>query len=203
MHFTIFRFNRLSVFATALVLICGTAANSLAQTTNSIPANVFLTDDGKTFWYKSGQRLIDTRKIKEAQNSPESKPASEDPEGNWGQATNGFQLSLRFEKQSFTNGEPVIATMLMRNVTDKSQIYFRPTHVAATKDGKPLKRKDETGFMQITVSPETKLFPQTQNKYQENLNQIFDLSESGEYIFEAVCRHPKVASQKVKIEIKN
>ena len=91
--------------------------------------------------------------------------------------------------------------MLMRNVTEKSNTYFRPTHIVATNDGKLLKRKDEAGFMQITVSPEITLFPQTQHKYQENLNRIYDLSESGTYVFQAVCHDPEVTSQNVTVSI--
>jgi hypothetical protein len=39
-------------------------------------------------------------------------------EDNWGQANNGFQLSLCLEKHTFTNGEPVVAILLLRNVTN-------------------------------------------------------------------------------------
>lgn len=203
MHLKILKPNRFAVILTIIGLAYAMIANIKAQTTNSIPKNIFLTDDGKVFWYKSGQRLIDVRKIEAAQNSSESRPASEDPEGHWGQATNGFQLSLRFERRTFTNGETIVATVLMRNITDRPQTYFRPIQIVAIKDGNVLKRKDNMEPKQITVSPETTLFPQTQHKYKENLSQIFDLAENGEYIFQAVSNQPNVTSQKVSVLIVN
>jgi hypothetical protein len=101
------------------------------------------------------------------------------------------------------NGEPVVVTILMRNVTDEPQAYFRPIHAVATKDGKLLKRKDDTGFKQITMSPGTTLFPQTQHKYQEHLDQIYDLKQTGQYIFQAGRQRPEVTSQYVSILITN
>jgi hypothetical protein len=49
--------------------------------------------------------------------------AEQFPAGNWGQATNGIQLSLRFDKPAYTNGESIIATILVRNVTNKTADY--------------------------------------------------------------------------------
>ena len=152
--------------------------------------------------------MVHIKDIETATNSPESQPADKDPEGHWGQATNGFQLSLRFEKETFTNGEPIMAITLMRNITSQPQNYFQPVSIVATKDGKPLERKgnknkDEIDMKRITLFPETTVFPQTQQKNHVRLDQIYDLTQSGEYVFQAVCRHPEVASQKVSILIKN
>ena len=175
--------------------------------TNTIPTNLFLTDNGSLFWYKNstGERVVHIKDIETATNSPESRPADQDPEGHWGQATNGFQISLRFEKGLFTNGESIVAITLMRNITSQPQNYFRPIQIVATKDGKPLDRKDkkEIDVIEITMPPETTVFPQTQQKNRVRLDQIYDLTQSGEYVFQAVCRHPEVASQKVSILIKN
>lgn len=46
----------------------------------------------------------------------ESRPANEDPEGNWGQLIAGCQISMRAEQDSFPTGEPVIARVIIRNV---------------------------------------------------------------------------------------
>jgi hypothetical protein len=175
--------------------------------TNSIPPNLFLTDNGSLFWYKNstGERVVHIKDIEAATNSPESRPASQDSEGHWGRATNGFQISLRFEKELFTNGESIVAITLIRNITSQPQNYFRPVQIVATKDGKPLERKDkkEIDVIEITMPPETTVFPQTQQKNRARLDQIYDLTQSGEYVFQAVCHHPEVASQKVSIVIKN
>ena len=200
---------RRTICATMMVGFCllaryGSASGSAGLTTNSIPPNLFLTDSGFLFWYKSsGEKLIRVADIRAAEKSRESLPAEQYPEGNWGTATNGFQLSLRFSKPTFTNGESVAAVMLMRNVTNKPEVYFRPTKILATKDGKLLKRKDDNGMMEITVSPEVTLFPQTQHRYQENLAQSYNLSEGGAYVFQAVCHHPEVSSQPVTIWVTN
>ena len=39
--------------------------------------------------------------------------------GNWGPVAYGIRLSLRFDKQTYTEGEPIIATILIRNVTNR------------------------------------------------------------------------------------
>ena len=69
--------------------------------------------------------MVEVKRIKDAAKLPESHPAEQDPEGHWGEATNGLQISLRFEKQTFTNGEPVNAVMFMRNVTNQPVAYCR------------------------------------------------------------------------------
>src|SRR5579863_10307388 len=47
-------------------------------------------------------------KTKVETNDPrEFLPAKDFPEGNWGEPFNGLQLSLRFAKQTYTNGEPI------------------------------------------------------------------------------------------------
>lgn len=181
--------------------LCGSIFSISAQTTNVIPTNVFPTDDGFLFWYNHNGRVIATKKIKEAENSKECRPADEDPEGHWGTPSKGLQLSLRFEKQTFTNGEPIEAVILIRDITNQPVVYFRPTRVKAMKDGKVLKRKDDTGVIIITMPPETTLFAQTQQKNHERLDQIYDLSQDGKYVFQAECRHPEITSQKVTIVI--
>jgi len=50
-------------------------------------------------------------------------PAEQFLAGNWGQSTNDIQVSLRFEKSCYTNGEPITAIILVRNVTNKTVDY--------------------------------------------------------------------------------
>lgn len=174
-----------------------------AQTTNCIPENTFITDDGRVFWYQHGQRLIDVSKIEQAKQSQESVPAEQDPQGNWGEQANGFQLSLRFEKQVFTNGEDIVGTILIRNIATNAQTYFRPAYIAAMKDGKPVKRLNDVKIKELTVSPETTLFPQSQHKSKEHLNQEYNLLETGKYEFQAACSRPQVTSKTVTIIVTN
>ncbi|HET7625263.1 MAG TPA: hypothetical protein VFM25_08355 [Verrucomicrobiae bacterium] len=194
-----------SVILFGIIFFSGIAFNISAQTTNTIPTDLFLTDDGFLFWYRpSGERVVNISKIKEAEKSPESLPANHNADGHWGEKTNGLQLSLRFPKYIFTNGESVVAIMLMRNITNKPQTYFRPPRILASQNGKVLKTKNDNGLhlMQVTMLPQTTLFPQTQNRFQIILNKVYDLSENGEYIFQAACHNPEVNSQKVSVIIK-
>lgn len=173
-------------------------------TTNSIPQNLFLTDDGFVFWYKSsqpGQRFVSVAKIEEAAKSPESRPAEQDPEGNWGNVVGGIQVSLRLQSSTFTNGEPVRVTMLVRNVTNRVITHYWP-HVVISKNGKPLERNGGAG-VDITAIPLADVFPQTQHKYVRTLNKDYDLSENGEYTLQAVCKEPAARSKEISILITN
>lgn len=175
-----------------MVLIHATtmAAQPLIPTTNTIPPNLFLTDESRLFWYRKGERLIETRRIEEALKSKECRPAAQDPEGHWGQVTRGFQLSLRFDKQQFTNGEPVVATIFMRNVstnrlsylTDTLTTHPAPVDVLVQKTHEALKLKTETAHTIITGTARmASLYPQTQHKYRVRLDRYYDLSEKGVY----------------------
>ena len=171
------------------------------QTTNSIPPGLFVTDDGMVFSYRHGKMVVSVKKIEEARNSPECRPAEMDSEGNWGLETNGLMLSLRFSKLSYTNGEPITPIMLIRNMTTNPIVYYRPTFVVAMKDGKILENKNDAGRQEITMVPTVTLLPYTQQRYFENLNQVFCLTNAGEYIFWAACRSPEVYSGRVSVSI--
>jgi hypothetical protein len=182
----------------------GVGRGAAAQTTNSIPSDLYLTDNGFLFWQThSGETVVNVKAIQDAKGNPESRPAEEYPQGNWGDPTNGFQLSLRFQKEIFTNGEPLLATTLMRNVTNTALTYYFPAQIIARKDGRALQRKGGLGVIQISMLPEKTVFPQTQIKYQEKLNDQYDLSKTGTYFFQAVCHHPEVSSKSIAVLITN
>ena len=73
--------------------------------------------------------------------------------------------------------EPVTVTVLIRNVTQQSQTHFRPLQIVAMKSGNILKRTNEPLFSEITMSPLTSLFPQTQDRYQIEVTKDYDLGE--------------------------
>lgn len=192
----------LRCFITALA--CALVQGGFAQSTSFIPPNLFLTDNGRLFWYRSsGERVVDVAMIREAEKSLESRPSDDYLQGNWGQATNGFQLSLRFGKSIFTNGEPIMATILMRNITDTPQTYYRPIKIIVEKDGKVLRRKNESGLLESHAPPMKTLFPQTQDKYIRNIQRIYTLSSDGKYLVQAVSGRPSVSSKSVSITITN
>src|ERR1035437_5486511 len=71
-----------------------------------------------------GSFVSTAEQIEQARKAKYSRPANDDPEGNWGAVSEGFQLSIRFPKESFTNGEAIVASILLRNVTNTPLTYY-------------------------------------------------------------------------------
>src|SRR5512137_230521 len=46
---------------------------------------------------------------------PNQRPASQDPQGNWGPPTNGLLMSVRFGAAAFAVGSPVLVSIVWRN----------------------------------------------------------------------------------------
>ena len=186
---------------------------------------MFLTDENRLFSYKKDERLVPTKRIQEAQKSNESRPAEQDPEGHWGKVVDGFQLSLRFEKQEFTNGEPVLATILMRNVSDKQLTYGKelvtgrpsPINVLVWNEQEKLNLKTDDTLVPRASASNVSLYPRTQHKYRLRLDKYYDLTKPGIYSVQAEygagapngpfpVRGPgqeEITSQKVIISITN
>jgi hypothetical protein len=176
-------------------LLCTTGIPSAEEvaTTNSIPTNIFLTDENRLFSYKNGKRLIDAKRVKDAEKAKESRPADQDPEGHWGKVVDGFQLSLRFERQEFSNGEPIIVSILMRNVSDKRLTYIRetvngrpsPIYVAVWKEQEKLKLETDDNLVPRASATKVDLYPRTQHRYRLRLDKFYDLSKPGVYSVQA------------------
>ena len=128
--------------------------------------------------------------------------AQDFPEGNWGEIEAGYQVSLRFAKKSFTNGEPITAIVLVRNTLNQrlpdqrmgylNDIYMNndgPAMLTVTSSNgqalpaEPLDLtapRDSAGVMYLA--------PHTQRKYLEQLNNRYHLT-NGVY---AVCASVKM-----------
>ena len=65
-----------------------------------------------------------TNQTWDASSLKESRPAKDDPEGHWGEVREGTQLSLRLDKDTYTNDEPINADILLRNVSEKPETFF-------------------------------------------------------------------------------
>jgi hypothetical protein len=84
----------------------------------------FITDDPAGH---NGDRIVfSPQQIEAAKHAPECRPAEQDPEGHWGTNTEGFQVSLRLSKGTFSNGEPIVATIILRNVSNRELRYGEP-----------------------------------------------------------------------------
>lgn len=143
--------------------------------------DVYVTDDGFL-------SIRHSDKLEEAKKSNESLPAERFPEGNWGAITNGFQLSLRFEKKVFTNGEPIRAIMLLRNTTTNRLLAYTAAF-SPTRGPIGLKVLSESGGVIPPISNEIdtissrgrSLSPRTQHKYVEYVERTFAVQTNGNY----------------------
>ena len=161
--------------------------------TNAFPTNVFLTDENMLFSYRKGERLVRTQRVQEALRSNESRPAEQDPQGHWGKMVDGFQISLRFDKQEFTNGEPIVAAILMRNVSEKRLSYTTqmvsqqpsPVYVSVWRGDEKLKVSVDEHAPNLSSTRVVSLYPRTQHRYHIRLDKYYDLSKAGTYSAQA------------------
>jgi hypothetical protein len=132
----------------------------------------------------------------QAQIKQEGLPAKDFPEGNWGEAQGGFQLSLRFDGEAFTNGEPIGAILLLRNVTNKI-VDYAGVSVGYSDGPIGFEVTDRNGLeipqhkyrpMNLTGSTFSEgVEPGVQVKFLERLDKRFNLT-NGVYSVQAVVR---------------
>ena len=183
----------------------------------------FTTDDGPP--YRS-PLPFSPEQIEKAKHAKDSRPAEKDPEGNWGAVAEGFQLSLRFEKESYTNGEPVTACVILRNVSDRPLVYpyeYTPDEreiafvlmrgqdrVYGKYDARPgASFTERLGALRMGHGWDRASPVGTQHKSLVNLSKIFGLATNGEYVIQAKREIPtsyltgmtNVASGKVTFRI--
>lgn len=132
-------------------------------------------------------------------------PASQDTNGNWGPATNGLQLSLRFPRHDkLSVGSIVPAATVLRNLqpytrtlllTNSLSLYI--SFLVRGTNGRVPERKYEvhypvTGTMPIPSLPHGFVCWEFEAKSEKilevDLNKLFDLSQPGNYFVQAVCR---------------
>ncbi|HZQ47592.1 MAG TPA: hypothetical protein VFC07_11300 [Verrucomicrobiae bacterium] len=197
--FALFRF--VTVFL--MVLNSGPFSNVGGAQTNTgdkagleaVSTDIFL-----TFAPQEMNHTVTPEKIAEAKRSKECRPAAQDPEGNWGPVVEGFQLSVRFEKESYKIGEPVTATVLIRDAVQKRVFYrdfeFDPRGVRTDSPLCNLSVLDEQQKRVPRLQKEPQdvadgphrprvLNPGTQHKYEIKLDGRFNLTQPGKYFISA------------------
>ncbi len=137
------------------------------------------------------------QQIEKARRAKDSRPAAEDPEGCWGGTSEGFRLSVRFEKESYRVGEPITVAVLIRNVADK-KVFYRD--FVGMKEDSPLCQFDVLdGQQQLVARLDPRapndvqdgphiprlLNPGTQCRYEVNLTAKFKLVQPGKYSIRA------------------
>jgi hypothetical protein len=141
-----------------------------------------------TFAVNEGTSLPRQAQVQAAVTAKESRPAKQDPEGNWSEAVNGFQLSLRVEKKSFRLDEPIWVDTFLRNVSGQP---LKRTFVSGkgfesklcrflvTRDGaEPVER---TGQEMLFALKERTLFAAAQWKCPVRLDEMFKMDTPGLY----------------------
>jgi len=121
-------------------------------------------------------------------------PAKDDSNGHWGGLTNSAKASLRFPKSDYTNGEPIVATILIRNYSTNDTLSigckrapFTPMEFVITDEtGKLLERRHSTNGI---PEPEYPIETFDRNVHEKPLEQWrfkqridFDLSKQGTYM---------------------
>lgn len=140
---------------------------------------------------------MDKKKLEQAKKSDQSKPENQDPNGNWGTASEGFRLSLRFVKPEYTNGEPIEAIVLARNASQQTLNYVTGSSdwdlhfLAYDSKNRPLQDLHPTDFYG-TGSKDLVVFPGTQRRFIVKLNRHFNFEPPGDYTVTVQARVPKL-----------
>jgi hypothetical protein len=141
---------------------------------------------------------ITPEQIRAARSAPECRSADNDPDGHWGTPWEGSELSIRLQKNVFTNGEPIVACVTLRNVGAKV-LYFwvstpqpeRNTEVIVLRGQERLPPADgpkpgqsfqqRLRYVWQGSQHQEPLMPGTQRQFLRDLSEMFDLTLAGSY----------------------
>ena len=147
----------------------------------------YVIDDGMLVAQNAkGEFKLNKSKVEAAKSMQECLPASEFPEGNWGDVCAGFQLSLRFETNVFVSGVPINAALILRNVTNTVLSYqatgilgrSSPIAVVVTDtNGANLPLKSDN--IAVISTRNIKLFPGTEHKFNEQIDALYNFPTNG------------------------
>ncbi len=126
---------------------------------------------------------------------PEEGPAGKDMAGNWGPSTNGFQMSVRLNRRQFMLGEPVVATIVLRNAESNPKSTWlrgRPDHafdyivqrgtnlLTWVRTGSSVPREAQSGGEASQVNS-VGIPPHAQMVILVQLQKLLDLQDLGDY----------------------
>jgi len=166
---------------------------------SQIPADIFITDRDSVFNAVDGAQVLRTS-MEEALKLPECRPAQRDSEGNWGEVTNGWQLSLRFPKATYSVGEPVEGMIILRNVSTNIMRYpvalsggFAITWARKDRDLKLRQELREPEGFSSSMGPT--LYPRTQREFHVRFDQVLSTNSPNTFILSVRTRVPKIHEQ--------
>jgi hypothetical protein len=142
-------------------------------------------------------------------------PSEQDPSGNWGRITEGFQLSLRLDTNRFTVGQTIPAYVILRNTSTSPLTYTEYGGIHARFCNFDLwdwaeRQADVPHRPPASLTPVRVMVKAgTQLRTWANLAEIFDLTKPGRYsiIAEGAVRllhregHTIITSSPVEFEI--
>ncbi len=171
------------MFATALPsgLVHSAPDKARGLRLSGITNEVFVTEDGTRSGFVRAEQLEELLKL------PESQAAAIDTNGNWGPVAAGFQLSLRFTNAIHQAGAPIVASVILRNVSEQERDYpvvngladdFSFSVISPEKKELTDRRatKYPLGVKQVTLPT------RTQRKFAILLHDRFNFALPGEYI---------------------
>ena len=145
---------------------------------------------------------IESKKLAEALRSDESKPEDKDSDGHWGMAEEGLRLSLRFARSQYTNGEPIVAKVLLRNVARQKlecENVLGPEwdfHFAVWRGPNGRLQEDRSGEPSGTTGAKHQLvYLRTQRRFLIRLDGRFDFTAPGIYSIVVKTKVPKADKQ--------
>lgn len=125
-------------------------------------------------------------------------PTTNDMAGHWGGVISDAQASIRFPKDIYSLGEPIIATILLRNSSDKNLTCVAtflsegpaPFSLIVLDDQRqPLKPKESIDMGSVTMdsTKPLNLSAGWQSKFKQRVDSKFDLSKPGKYLICGYC----------------
>lgn len=194
-----------------LLIICFAIAESLHASDTNV---VYLMMDPVFHVGEEAQAIATAEQMKRETNSVESRPAELDPDGNWGTVVDGVQISVRLSTNVFTLGQPINATVLVRNTTTNQVLLPAPQYLSikfSVRDykGNALTRPDLEKVLQISGPPALGLPGHRQLRFSDNLQRLYGLTNSGIYhvsaqdnlLVNAVTPGSRISSTEATFEI--
>ena len=195
----------MTVFSTAFVSAQGgqTIDTNIYSIDLTAPSDDRGTMDGRTEmgWYGAYVHYNrDLRAMGLALPVPEQLPAWRDTNGNWGAPADGLQLSLRFHRKEFLRAEAVQAMVVLRNLASVPRtVVFRGNGISEARKNFAFmlhggtntvrwgwtdpKRSEWARFVHDWKGQTMK--PHSQMSFFLRLDQIFDLTQLGQYAVQA------------------